>query len=57
MKRTSRLTSFMLAFVMMITTFVGIIPPLKVSAATVVAPTVSTLSPNISGTKVTMGEK
>ncbi len=34
MKRTSRLTSFFLAFVMVVTTFVGIIPPLEVSAAT-----------------------
>lgn len=33
MKRTSRLTSFFLAFVMVVTTFVGIIPPLEVSAA------------------------
>ena len=46
--------SFILAFVMVFTTFVSVIPPLEVSAATVVAPTVSTLSPNISGTKVTM---
>ena len=32
MKRTSRLTSFFLVFVRVVTTFVGIIPPLEVSA-------------------------
>ena len=50
MKKSNRLTSFFLAFVMMVTTLAGVFPSIKVSAASI--PTVSI---NVSKSTVQLG--